>query len=79
MPCPVMLVVDRTTNLLAEARVGFSVVKVEFVAAKEFELVYGEAKFPGDVGPMDRSGDDFLWGFVFCCSVGRGHGVVLKY
>ena len=73
-----MLVVDRTACLLAEARVGFGVVKVKFVVAKEVELVHSEAEFPGDVSPVDWSRDDF-WGFVLFCSMGRGHGIVLKY
>ena len=43
-----MLVVDRTTSLLAKARVGFGMVKVEFVVAKEVELTHHEAEFPGE-------------------------------
>ena len=69
---------DRTTSLLAKARVGSGMVKIKFAEMKESELVYSEAKFPGDVSPMDWSGDDF-WGVFLFCSVGRGHGVVLKY
>ena len=73
-----MLVVDGTTSLLAKARVGSGMVKIELADAEEFKLVYGEAEFPGDVSPMDRSRGDF-WGDFLFCSAGRGHGVVFKY
>ena len=73
-----MLIVDRAAGLLAKARVGSGVVKIKFAVTKESKLVYGEAKFPRDVGPMDWSRDDFWSSFLFC-SVGRGHGAVVKY
>ena len=71
-----MLVVDRTPGFLAKASMGSSVVKTQFVEAKEPKLVYGEAKLPGDVSPVD-GGADGSWGFSF--SSGRGHGAVVKY
>ena len=71
-----MLVVDRIPGFLAKASVGSSVVKTKFMEAKESKLVYGEAKLPGDVSPVDGGADGF-WGFSF--SLGRGHGAVVKY
>ena len=73
-----MSVVDGATCLLAEMGVSSSVVQVEFVSAKEVELIDCEAKFPGDVGPMEGRGFDFLWGFSLFLSVGVRHGVVFK-
>ena len=71
-----MLVVDRTPGFLAKASVGSSVVKIKFAEVKELKLVYGEAKLPGDVSPVDGGADGF-WGFSF--SSGRGNGAVVKY
>ena len=34
MPCPVILIVDGTTELFAETGVGFSMVKVKMVMSK---------------------------------------------
>ena len=48
-PRPAVLIVDRATGLLTEAGVGFSMVKVEVAKLKVFELVFGEAQFPGNV------------------------------
>ena len=48
-PCPAVLIVDRTAELLAEAGVGFSMVKVKAMKLKVFELVFGKAQFPGNV------------------------------
>ena len=48
-PRPAVLIVDRAAGLLAEAGVGFSVVKVEVTKSKVFELVFGKAQFPGNV------------------------------
>ena len=75
---PEMSIVDRTPGFLAEARVGSSMIKTKFVEVKEPELMYGEAKFPGDVSPVDGGINDF-WGFLLFSSSGRGHGVVIKY
>ena len=51
MPCPAILVVDGAAGLLAEAGVGFGMVKVKVDASKVCELVFSEAQFPGDVAP----------------------------
>ena len=61
---------DGAAGLLAEAGVGFSVVKVEVVESKEFELVFSETQFPGNVTPPDREGVVVCWG--------EGHGIVVK-
>ena len=49
---------------------GFGVVEVEVVKAKELELVEGETQFPRDVCPSDREGV-VMW-------LSEGHGVVVK-
>ena len=77
-PRPEMSVVDGATRLFAEMGVGSGVVQVEFVPAKEVELIDCEAKFPGDVGPMEGRGFNFLWGFSLFSSAGVRHGVVFK-
>ena len=61
---------DGAARLLAEARVGFCMVKVEVVTSEVVELVFGEAQFPGDVAPADGEGV-----VVFR---DEGHGVVVK-
>ena len=70
MPHPVILVVNGAAGFLAEARVGFCMVKVKVVVSKVVELVLSEAQFPGDVAPADGEGvivlDD------------EGHGMVVK-
>ena len=70
MPCPVISPMDGTAGFLAEAGVGFCVVKIKMVTSKVFELIFGEAQFPGDVTPADGKGivvfDD------------EGHGMVVK-
>ena len=68
---------DRAASLLTEARVGFGMVQVEFLAAEEVKLVDGETKFPRDVGPMD-GGFSVLWGLLSFSSVGVRHGDVFK-
>ena len=63
-------IVDGATLSLAEARMGVSVIEGEFVETEILELVFCEAQFPGDVGPVDGKGvvvfDD------------EGHGMVVK-
>ena len=49
MPRPAVLVVDGAAGLLTEAGVGFGMVEVEAMKPKVFELVFGEAQFPGNV------------------------------
>ena len=61
---------DGAARLLTEARVGFCVVKVKVVMSEVFELVFGEAQFPGDVAPADGEGVVMFWD--------EGHGVVVK-
>ena len=65
-----VLAMDGTAGVPAEAGVSFCVVDVEMVASKEVELVLGEAQFPGNVMPADGKGvvvfDD------------EGHGIVVK-
>ena len=70
MPRPVVLVVDGAAGLLAEARVGFGVVKVKLMEAEVLELVYSEAQFPRDVSPPDRKGI-VVWS-------NEGHGIMVK-
>ena len=69
---------DGATDFSTEVGVGVSVVQVKFVAAKEVELVDGEAKFPRDVSPMEGGRFDFLWGFSRFSSMGMRHGTVFK-
>ena len=61
---------DGAARFLAEAGVGFGMVKVEIMEMKEFELVEGETQFPRDVCPPDREGI-VMW-------LSEGHGVVVK-
>ena len=61
---------DGAAGLLAEARVGFSMVEIEAVTPKVVKLVFGEAQFPGDVVPADGKGIVMFWD--------EGHGVVVK-
>ena len=69
-PRPAVLVVDGAAGFLAEASVGFGMVKVKVVEAEESELVHGEAQFPRDIAPPDREGI-VVWS-------NEGHGVVVK-
>ena len=59
-----MLVVDWATDFSAEVGMGLSVGQVKAVSAEEVELVDSEAEFPWDVGPVEGSRGDFLWGFL---------------
>ena len=70
MPHPAILVVDGAARLLAEAGVSFGVVKVEVTESKIFELVFGEAQFPGNICPPDGKGIVVFWS--------EGHGVMVK-
>ena len=70
MPCPVVLVVDGAAQFLAEAGVGFGMVKVKITEMKEFELVEGETQFPRDVCPPDRKGI-VVWS-------SEGYGIMVK-
>ena len=70
MPLPVILAMNGAAGFPTEAGVGFSVVKVEVVKSKVFELVLGEAQLPGNVCPPDGEGVVVCWG--------EGHGVVVK-
>ena len=69
---------DRATCLFAEVGVGSGVVQVEFVSSQEVELIDCEAKLPGDVGPMEGRGFNFLWGVSSFLSMGVRHGIVFK-
>ena len=77
-PHPVSLVMDGAAGFLTEAGVDSSMVKVEVVVMEETELVYGEAQFPGDVGPVD-GGINVLQDFLLFSSSGVRHGSVLTY
>ena len=77
-PCPVTLVMDWTAGFLTEAGVDSGVFKVEVIVVEEAKLVYSEAQFPRDVGPVD-GGFDVLWDFLLFSSSGVRHGMVLKY
>ena len=61
---------DGAARPSAEGRVGVGVIEGEFMEAKIFELVLGEAQLPRDVCPADGEGivvfDD------------EGHGEVVK-
>ena len=70
MPCPVVSVVDGAAQFLAEAGVGFGMVRVKTMETKEFELVEGETQFPRDVCPLDREGI-VVWS-------NEGHGIMVK-
>ena len=52
-PLPVVLIVDGTAALLTEAGVGFGMVEVKATKLEVFELVDGEAQFPGNICPPD--------------------------
>ena len=65
-----ILVVDGTARVLAKARVGFRMVKIEVVASKVSELILGEAQFPGEVAPAEGESVVMSWD--------EGHGVVVK-
>ena len=69
-PLSVILVMDGAAGLLSKARVGFHMVKIEFVELEVSELVDGEVQFPGNVCPPDREGVIVCWD--------EGHGVVVK-
>ena len=69
-PHPAVLVVDGAAGFLAEASVGFGVVKVKVVELKVLELVLGETQFPGNINPPDGEGI-IVW-------LNEGHGVVVK-
>ena len=47
---------DGATPSLTEGRMDVGVFEGEFVEAKVFELVYGEAQLPGNVGRADGEG-----------------------
>ena len=69
MPHSVVSVMDGAAGLLAGG-MGFGMVKVDFMEAKVFELVFGEAQFPRNVGPAERNGIVMLQN--------EGHGEVVK-
>ena len=69
-PRPAVLVVDGAAGFLAEASMGFGVVKVKVVEVEELELIFGEAQFPRDITPPDREGVVVCWD--------EGHGVKVK-
>ena len=70
MPRPAILVVDGAARVLAEARVGFCMVKIEVVVSKVSELILGETQFPGEVAPVEGESVVVFWD--------EGHGVVVK-
>ena len=70
---------DGAAYFPTEVGVGVGVIQVEFVSAKEVELMYGEAKFPRDVRPMEWGRFGFLWSFSGFLSAGVRHGVVFKF
>ena len=55
-PRPAISVVDGATLSLTEGRMGMGVFEGELVEAKVFELVFGEAQLPGNVGRADGEG-----------------------
>ena len=69
-PHPAILVVDGAARILAEARVGFRMVKIEVVVLKVVELILGETQFPGEVAPAEGEGVVVFWD--------EGHGVMVK-
>ena len=69
-PHPAVLVVDGAAGFLAEASMGFGVVKVKVVEAEELELIFGEAQFPRDLTPLDRKGV-VMWS-------NERHGIVVE-
>ena len=70
MPHPAVLIVDGAAGFLAEASVGFGMVKVKVAEAEELELIFGEAQFPRDITPPDGEGI-VVWS-------NEGHGIVVK-
>ena len=69
-PLPAILVVNGAAGLLIEAGVGFGVVEDKVVESEEFELVFGETQFPGNVNPPDGEGVVVSWG--------KGHVIMFK-
>ena len=69
-PRPAVLVVNGAAGFLAEASMGFGMVKVKVVEAEELELVYSEAQFPRDIAPPNGEGI-IVW-------LNEGHGVMVK-
>ena len=61
---------DGATELLTEAGMSFCVVDVKMIASEEFELIFGEAQFPGDITPAD--------GKSIVMFDDEGHGMVTK-
>ena len=70
---------DGAAYFPTEVGVGVSVIQAEFVSAKEVKLMYGEAKFPRDVCPVEWGRFGFLWGVSRFSSAGVRHGVVFKF
>ena len=56
MPRPAISVVDGAALSLTEGRMGMGVFEGKLVEAKVFELVFGEAQLPGNVGRADGEG-----------------------
>ena len=54
--CPVVLIMDGATLSLTEGWMGMGMFEGEFVEAKVFELVFGEAQLPRNVGRADGEG-----------------------
>ena len=77
-PRPGVSSVDGATYFPTEVGVKLCVFQVEFVPTEEVKLVYGEAKFPRDVCPMERGWFKFLWGFFGFSSSGVRHGIIFK-
>ena len=65
-----ILVVDGAARVLAEARVGFHMVKIKVVVLKVSELILGETQFPGEVTPAEGEGVVMFWD--------ERHGIVVK-
>ena len=61
---------DGAAEFLAEASVGFGMIKVKVVETEELELIYSEAQFPRDITPPDGEGV-VVWS-------NEGHGIVVK-
>ena len=77
-PRPGVSSMDRAANFPTEVGVKVCVSQVEFISSKEVELVYGEAKFPGDICPMEWGRFGCLWGFFGLSSTRVRHGIVFK-
>ena len=69
---------DGAANFSTEVGVKVGVSQVEFIPTKEIELVYGEAKFPRDVSPMEWGRFEDFWGFFGFLSTGVRHGIIFK-